>query len=652
MPVERSRTRRTGADGTQLVWTMPSTNSPTAESTVSFASTLTPITFSHPGPDGLSSATLPVQQQTLFPFVDESSSPFSTLTPASFASSSDSDDAPSSSRNNNKGSSSSSHSKKKPENHIPRPPNAFILFRSSFIRSQHVSTRVETNHSTLSKIIGLTWHNLPEDEKQVWHARAKVAFDEHKKKFPEYSFRPAHSSSNGDDGGGGKGGKGKAKAKAKAKVKSGGGKKVKTKAEPDVYHADADLSDSYDDSYLSSYDSETDIDSGYASNIPSDPNPPKKKRKVRELGTKDLKRCAKIAQLLVEGKKGSALDSAIIEFDKTHVPEPVVARWEKPITEWSFRKKERKEKERKMKEKERDRKKAKQVVERGMTIESGFSSPSPSSYASPPPPSSYASSRCSSPTKPSTGVFNVESFGDEEDTAPTRRPSLTINTDFSFIQPNTDAQTFVHPSPSPYAQEYPASAYPQSSYPESTVEQYSAQAYTSPPTPIIPSTPVSSFDYTSWNSSLESVPSLTNSASVSSSSSYEDLNAWGQQQQQYVPQVQVHQPVVQTPAHIDYTQVYEPSSYQSYSSDEFGYEEFLTQPSPAMEFGPEEFNVQALLDKMQMQMQTQTQIQDTQMPMSMTLDFSGGESMGLPMAMDDVLSGMGMYAGYGGEAVY
>lgn len=39
--------------------------------------------------------------------------------------------------------------------YIPRPPNAFILFRSSFIRSQSVPGRVEGNHSTLSKIIGV-----------------------------------------------------------------------------------------------------------------------------------------------------------------------------------------------------------------------------------------------------------------------------------------------------------------------------------------------------------------------------------------------------------------------------------------------------------------------------------------------------------------
>ncbi|KAF9049087.1 hypothetical protein BJ165DRAFT_1308383, partial [Panaeolus papilionaceus] len=153
------------------------------------------------------------------------------------------------------------HSKKKPDNHIPRPPNAFILFRSSFIKSQHVSTEVETNHSTLSKIIGLTWQGLSEDERKVWHTKAKEALEEHKRKFPKYAFRPVQTKSKGA---------------------------------------------------------------------------PSEKRKVREVEPKDIKRCAKIAQLLVEGKKGQALDQAIQEFDKHHVPE-IVTRFEAPITARAFR---------------------------------------------------------------------------------------------------------------------------------------------------------------------------------------------------------------------------------------------------------------------------------------------------------------------------
>ncbi len=148
------------------------------------------------------------------------------------------------------------HRRRKAPNHIPRPPNAFILFRSSFIKSRHVSTEVETNHSTLSKIIGLTWQNLSEAERQKWHAQAKLALDEHKRQFPQYSFRPVHTKSKGGAS---------------------------------------------------------------------------ERRKLREVGPKDQKRCAKIAELLVCGKKGHELEEAIQEFDKHHVPE-IVTRFDTPMT--------------------------------------------------------------------------------------------------------------------------------------------------------------------------------------------------------------------------------------------------------------------------------------------------------------------------------
>jgi hypothetical protein len=47
-------------------------------------------------------------------------------------------------------------------------------------------------------------------------------------------------------------------------------------------------------------------------------------------------RCAKIAELLVKGKKGHELDAAIQEFDRHHVPE-VVTRFEAPITAGMYR---------------------------------------------------------------------------------------------------------------------------------------------------------------------------------------------------------------------------------------------------------------------------------------------------------------------------
>ncbi|PFH51158.1 hypothetical protein AMATHDRAFT_47311 [Amanita thiersii Skay4041] len=151
-----------------------------------------------------------------------------------------------------------SHNKRKPGDHIPRPPNAFILFRSSFIKAQHVSAEVETDHSTLSKIIGITWQNMPEQERQMWHERARLAKEEHRRRFPHYTFRPAKSK-NGKQG----------------------------------------------------------------------------KKTARDMYPKDLKRCERIAQLLIEGMKGEELETAMQEFDKHHVP-PIVTKFEEPITAQVF----------------------------------------------------------------------------------------------------------------------------------------------------------------------------------------------------------------------------------------------------------------------------------------------------------------------------
>ncbi|KAJ7131150.1 hypothetical protein C8R44DRAFT_871678 [Mycena epipterygia] len=160
------------------------------------------------------------------------------------------------------------HTRIQPAGHIPRPPNAFILFRSSLIRSQRVPSAVEPSHSTLSKIIGLTWQHLPEAERSVWHAKALEASEEHRRRFPAYAFRPQNR-----------------RPRAKGESKK---------------HKDAT------------------------------------KRKTREHEMDDPARCEKIAELLVEGKHGSALDAAVQEFDRDRVPANIVARFEPPITATAY----------------------------------------------------------------------------------------------------------------------------------------------------------------------------------------------------------------------------------------------------------------------------------------------------------------------------
>ncbi|KAI9458731.1 hypothetical protein HD554DRAFT_2138637 [Boletus coccyginus] len=77
--------------------------------------------------------------------------------------------------------------------YIPRPPNAFMLFRADFVRQKHVPGSIETNHGSLSKIIGNCWRALPLDEKRIWEVKAKQEKDAHSKRYPGYRFRPVHN---------------------------------------------------------------------------------------------------------------------------------------------------------------------------------------------------------------------------------------------------------------------------------------------------------------------------------------------------------------------------------------------------------------------------------------------------------------------------
>ncbi|KAF8882395.1 hypothetical protein BD779DRAFT_1542919 [Infundibulicybe gibba] len=83
--------------------------------------------------------------------------------------------------------------KRPSKGYIPRPPNAFMLFRADFVKQKHVPGSIETNHGSLSKIIGNCWRALPLEEKRVWEVKAKHAKAEHKVQYPEYRFKPVHN---------------------------------------------------------------------------------------------------------------------------------------------------------------------------------------------------------------------------------------------------------------------------------------------------------------------------------------------------------------------------------------------------------------------------------------------------------------------------
>ncbi|KAI0065932.1 hypothetical protein BV25DRAFT_1789169, partial [Artomyces pyxidatus] len=73
---------------------------------------------------------------------------------------------------------------------IPRPPNAFMLFRSHMLNSKQIPKDVERRQQHLSRVAGECWNMLPPEEKKKWQAEAARVLAEHKAKYPSYKFTP------------------------------------------------------------------------------------------------------------------------------------------------------------------------------------------------------------------------------------------------------------------------------------------------------------------------------------------------------------------------------------------------------------------------------------------------------------------------------
>lgn len=103
-----------------------------------------------------------------------------------------------------------------PVKRIPRPRNAFILFRQHYHRlifkeqtekltSERVQNEEQSSNtkkpadttvdsfklnSSVSKTIGFKWKNLPVEERQSWLDRAEKEKSEHHLKYPDYKYVP------------------------------------------------------------------------------------------------------------------------------------------------------------------------------------------------------------------------------------------------------------------------------------------------------------------------------------------------------------------------------------------------------------------------------------------------------------------------------
>ncbi|KAK0493301.1 hypothetical protein EDD18DRAFT_1289339 [Armillaria luteobubalina] len=71
--------------------------------------------------------------------------------------------------------------------HVRRPPNAFMLFRSDYWRENKDIIR-ERDHREISRICGELWRTLPPHEKKVYRDMANHAKEAHLAKYPDYKF--------------------------------------------------------------------------------------------------------------------------------------------------------------------------------------------------------------------------------------------------------------------------------------------------------------------------------------------------------------------------------------------------------------------------------------------------------------------------------
>lgn len=84
-----------------------------------------------------------------------------------------------------------SHARKTSVGHIPRPRNAFILFRSHAVTSKMIPAHLGVvDHRNISQVVGALWRGLGAEEKSVWERMAEEEKRLHREKYPNYVYRP------------------------------------------------------------------------------------------------------------------------------------------------------------------------------------------------------------------------------------------------------------------------------------------------------------------------------------------------------------------------------------------------------------------------------------------------------------------------------
>lgn len=82
-------------------------------------------------------------------------------------------------------------------NRIPRPRNAFILFRQKYHQAVLDEDSMVKTNPEVSRELGRRWRNLPPDEKEHWNRLAEEEKANHAKRFPGYRYTPRRNGKKG-----------------------------------------------------------------------------------------------------------------------------------------------------------------------------------------------------------------------------------------------------------------------------------------------------------------------------------------------------------------------------------------------------------------------------------------------------------------------
>ena len=110
---------------------------------------------------------------------------------------------------------SSTHVRARDKEHVARPPNAFMVYRSYVWYTKQLEDNDEKNLSCVSRLAGRSWQIMNEQARYPFRQVADIAKREHAARNPDYKYAPSSRSQTS----GKKPARGASRAKVKAKAK-------------------------------------------------------------------------------------------------------------------------------------------------------------------------------------------------------------------------------------------------------------------------------------------------------------------------------------------------------------------------------------------------------------------------------------------------